>query len=117
MLKAKFRTAFGQKEIPLDIVVVGDLHVGQLVTLVAAASGKPAYLQAATTKDTATHIIAQSDMTMEYGHIPVENRDYKYSDVVSKTVDAAGSVSSTSVSKKVAVFAIIDKEDVITYEV
>lgn len=117
MFKGKFKTAFGQKEIPLDIVVVGDLRVGQLVTLVAAASGKPAYLQAATTAATATHIIAQSDMTMEYGHVPVENRDYKYSDVVAKTVADASSVSSTSASKKVAVFAIIDKEDVISYEV
>lgn len=115
MFKANFKTGYDQREITLDIVVTADLHVGQLATLVAANGDKPAYLQAATTKDAATHIVAQSDMTMEYGHVPVEYRDYKYTDVVART--EAGTVSATSVAKKVAVFEIKDKNDLLVYEV
>lgn len=124
MLKGKFKTAYDQREIALDIVVAGsaDLHVGELAQYVAAANGKPAYLTPAASAAVATHIVAQSDMTMEYGHIPVENRDYRYSDVVarSKTGNAATTVatlSSASETKKVAVFAITDKDDVVVYEV
>ena len=123
MFKGKFKTAYDQREIPLDIVVAGsaDLHVGELAQYVAAANGKPAYLTPAVSITTATHIVAQSDMTMEYGHIPVENRDYRYSDVVarSKTADAATTttnLSTASETKKVAVFAITDKDDIIVYE-
>lgn len=123
MLKGKFKTAYDQREIALDIVVAGsaDLHVGELAQYVAAASGKPAYLTPAASAATATHIVAQSDMTMEYGHIPVENRDYRYSDVVarSKTGDAVTTttnLSTASETKKVAVFAITDKDDVVVYE-
>ena len=119
MFKGKFKTAYDQREIALDVAVVGttDLHVGELVKYVAAASGKPAYIVAAAGLAEATHIIAQSDMTMEYGHVPVENRDYKYSDVVAANVSAAGSVATTTETKKVAVFAVTDKDDVIVYEV
>ena len=118
MFKGKFKTAYDQRELPLDVAVVGttNLHVGELVKYVAAASGKPAYIVAATGLSDATHIIAQSDMTMEYGHVPVENRDYKYSDVVAANVSATGSVTASTETKKVAVFAIKDINDVIVYE-
>lgn len=124
MLKGKFKTAYLQKEIPMDIVVAGaaDLHVGELVTFVAASGGKPAYITAATSLDTATHLIAQSDNTLEYGHVPVEDRNYAYSDIVKRSLTAGApttvsTLASTSESKKVAVFAITDKQDIITYNV
>ena len=33
------------------------------------------------------YIIAQSDQTMGYGHVPVEDRDYRYSDEVKMNSD------------------------------
>ena len=124
MFKGKFKTAYDQREIPLDVVVASDekLHVGQLVTLEPAGEDAPEYLYPATGDDAgtvltnATHIIAQSDMTMEYGHIPVENRDYRYSDEVAPTV-GQGEAAIGSPTKKVAVFAIKDESDIIVYEV
>lgn len=115
MLKAKFKTAYGQREIPMDVAVVGtsDLAVGQLVTLTAANGSVPAYISAATTVAAATHIIAQSDMTMEYGHIPVEDRNYTYSDKVAPTASTA---TASSATKKVALFEV-DKNDIVTYTV
>ena len=101
-MKAKFRTAYDQHEVVIDAKVTADVTVGTLVTVT---YGTPNSIAAATTKDAATHIIAQSDVTMEYGHVPVENRDYRYSDVVK---------ASTS-EKKVALFPILNKNDLITY--
>lgn len=94
MYKAKFRTAFLQREIPVDVAVVvdGNLEVGQLVTYVPATATAPAYIKAVSGNTaeaalgSATHFIAQSDMTMEYGHVPVENRDYGYKNTVAGTV-------------------------------
>lgn len=92
MYKANFKTAYLQREVVVDCVVGGTnpLHVGELVTAAFAPNGT-AYL-AATSGNTVseavakvTHIVAQSDQTMEYGHIPVENRDYKYDDGVAVT--------------------------------
>ena len=77
---AKFKTAYLQREIPLDVVVStgSNLKVGQMVkldkdtiTAVTDATDKEAL-------DSATHIIAQSDTSMEYGHVKVEDRDYRY---------------------------------------
>lgn len=115
MYKAKFKTAHGQREIPMDVAVIGstDLVVGQLVTLTAANGSVPAYISSASTVAAATHIVAQSDMTMEYGHIPVEDRNYSYSDKVKVT---AGTANASSPTKKVALFAVA-KDDIITYQV
>ena len=120
MFKAKFRTAYGQRELPVDVAVIGStaLKVGQLVTLTAKSGNNPAYVAAAAGSTeaaaltAATHIIAQSDMTMEYGHIPVENRNYAYSEEVAATGTAIGANVPT---KKVALFELYDKADVITY--
>ena len=101
-MKAKFRTAYDQREVVIDAKVTADVTVG---TLVKVTYGTPNTIAAATGKDDATHIIAQSDMTMEYGHVPVENRDYKYSDVV----------KTSTTEKKVALFPVLDKNDLITY--
>lgn len=102
--KAHFKTGLNQMEHVLDCKVASDLAVGQLCTY---ADGT---LSAATSNavSTSNYIVAQSDMTMEYGHVPVENRDYRYSPVVK---------ASTSVNKKVAVFKVIDAADVYTTEI
>lgn len=122
MFKAKFKTAYLQREIPVEVAVIGSaaLEVGQLVTLTPTNGTNPDYIAAATgateaaALSAATHIIAQSDMTMEYGHVPVEDRDYKYSPKVAVT---AGSISTSSPKKKVALFKLINKDDVTTYTV
>ena len=87
---AEFITARFQREIPMEVAVgvtpSSYLRVGQMVKVV---DGVVKTLSASTisaAKEEATHIIAQSDMTMEYGHVPVENRDYRYSDQVKGTV-------------------------------
>ena len=122
MFKAKFKTAYLQREIPVEVAVVGAaaLEVGQLVTLTPTNGTNPDYIAAAAgataaaALSAATHIIAQSDMTMEYGHVPVENRDYKYSPEVAVT---AGTISTSSPKKKVALFKLVNKDDVTAYTV
>lgn len=96
---AHFKTALNQREEVLDAIVKEKLIVGALCTYNPANSE----LSGASDAATATHIIAQSDMSMEYGHIPVENRDYRYS----------ADVAISTAAKKVAVFPIIDKTDII----
>lgn len=101
MVKGKFKTAYDAREIVLDVPVADTLlEVGQLVKL--DGSGK---LTAASSKTDAAYMVAQSDMTMEYGHVPVEDRNYAYSNKVAKSETA----------KKVAVFPLTDKDDVIEY--
>ena len=102
MYKAKFKTAYDQREVVIDAKVTENVTVGTLVTVT---YGTPNSIAPADSKDAATHIIAQSDMTMEYGHVPVEDRDYRYSDAV----------KASSSEKKVALFPISDKNDLITY--
>lgn len=119
MAKGHFITAYLQREIPMDIAVkttalteAAALTVGQLVQFVASTgSGVPAYIQAASGLSDATHIIAQSDVTMNAGHVPVENRDYRYSDKVLGTIITAA--ASGSPTKHVALYAITDKNDII----
>lgn len=123
--KAGFRTAKEQYEIVKDLTVsakgamtagnddaskalqvaqVGDLVkiVGgalQLVVATNATSGS----EVTPTVTTDMYIVAQSDMTMEYGHVPVENRDYRYSDVV----------ADSTTKKHVALFKVISPDDII----
>lgn len=114
--KARFDTAYLQREIPMDVGVVGSaaLHVGQLVTLTAAAGGVPAYISAvnqstaASALSSATHFIAQSDVTM-FSHVPVENRNYAPSDEVACT---ATSATTATPVKKVALYKLVNKDDV-----
>ena len=95
MYKAKFRTAYLQREVPVDAVVVaGDPMKVGAVAKVTFYEPNVAVVEAVTAntvdaaKTAMTHIVAQSDMTLEYGHVPVENRDYKYSDEVAASVAA-----------------------------
>lgn len=106
---AHFKTAYGQREIILDAKVAamsgnntGHIKVGDLVTLSTDTYGVHTITEVAALTN-ATHIVAQSDMTLEYGHIPVESRDYRYSP----------NVATSTTVKKVALFQIIDKNDII----
>lgn len=103
--KAYFKTALGQREIVLDCKVAADVAVGTLCkytagtnTLAASTSGTPAQ---------GDYIIAQSDMTMEYGHVPIEYQDHRYSPKVAASTEP----------KKVAVFLVSDVTDVYTKEI
>ena len=66
---AHFKTAYLQREEWHDVDVVGSapLKVGDCVQLVEATASVAAYIQKSTFAN-ATHIIAQSDQTIGYGH-------------------------------------------------
>ena len=97
-LMATFKTAYLQREVALDVKVAADVRVGQVCTL--SESG----LAAATAAKVGDVIIAQSDMTVGTGHVPVENRDWKYSD----------KVAASTTAKHVMVFMITDVNDIVT---
>ena len=111
---ASFKTAYLQREVNLDIDVVGSspLKVGDLVTVTDETATVQGYMQKAASLAAATHIIAQSDQTLAYGHVPVENRDYKYDPSVAVTVAGAPS-GKTTTWKHVALYKITNKDDVI----
>lgn len=110
---ASFKTAYLQREDYVDVDVVGSaaLKVGDCVQLVAATSSVAAYIQKSTFAN-ATHIIAQSDQTIGYGHVPVENRDYRYNPEVAVTAASAPAIASAK-PKHVALYKIINREDII----
>ena len=95
---AHFKTAYLQREIVLDTKVKEKLIVGALCK-----TGESG-LEGVSTIEEAEYLVAQSDMTLEKGHVPVELRDYRYSPDV-----AASAVAE----KKVAVFQLYDKNDVV----
>lgn len=109
-----FKTAYLQHEVVEDVKVTAGknqvLHVGDIVkitngvlglVLSASASAAGSVVFPALTTD--MYIVAQSDQTMEYGHVPVEMRDYRYDD----------KVADKATAKKVALFRIINPQDVI----
>ena len=109
-----FKTAYLQHEIVEDVKVTAGkgqvLHVGDIVKitngvlgLVLSASATSANGVSFPALTTDMYIVAQSDQTMEYGHVPVEMRDYRYDD----------KVADKSTAKKVALFRIINPLDVI----
>ena len=100
MAKAHFRTGKDQYEIVLDAIVEAELEVGTICSY----NTTDKKLTKASSASVGAYIVAQSDQTMEYGHIPVENRNYAYS----------SKVAASTVAKKVAVFRINDVADVIT---
>lgn len=100
MYKGKFNTAYLQREVPEVVAVMSndDLVVGCLVKYAPAGDKSIAYIEPveATSKAEAlaeaTHMIAQADVTMSvikngsYDHVPVELQDYRYKNVIAKTV-------------------------------
>lgn len=112
---AHFKTAYLQREEWHDVDVVGStpLKVGDCVQLHEATASVAAYIQKSTFAN-ATHIIAQSDQTIGYGHVPVENRDYRYNPEVAVTLAAAPATATTETWKHVALYKISNnKADVI----
>lgn len=102
-MKAKFKTAYLQKETVLDVKVKENVEVGTLVKF--DTDGVTLTSAGVTSVAAADYIIAQSDMTMEYGHVPVEDRNYVYSPAV----------KASTTLKKVAVFVITDENDIVAY--
>ena len=109
-----FKTAYLQHETVEDVKVTAGknqvLHVGDIVKitngvlgLVLSASATSANGVSFPALTTDMYIVAQSDQTMEYGHVPVEMRDYRYDD----------KVADKTTAKKVALFRIINPQDVI----
>ena len=111
---ASFRTAYLQREVYLDADVVGSapLKVGDCVQYHEATGTVAAYIQKSSFAN-ATHIIAQSDQTLAYGHVPVENRDYRYNPEVKQTLAAAPASATTNTWKHLALYKIINRDDII----
>ena len=109
-----FKTAYLQHEIVEDVKVTAGkgqvLHVGDIVKitngvlgLVLSASATSANGVSFPALTTDMYIVAQSDQTMEYGHVPVEMRDYRYDD----------KVADKATAKKVCLFLSIIVQGVI----
>lgn len=99
-MKGHFKTALGQVTVIVDCTVSEDLVVGQLVKLTGTAlTGNEITLS------TATHIVALSDMTLEG---PVNLKNTRADEIYSNVVAKSGTV------KKVGLYKIIDKDDIIT---
>lgn len=121
---AGFRTAYLQREVYMDLDVVDDVKVGDCVKVTLPTAIVGGYMQKSTFVD-ADYIVAQSDQTIAYGHVPVENRDYRYDPTVKQTV-ATAPTANTSIGprtengyattltwKHVALFKIINRDDVV----
>lgn len=117
---ASFRTAYLQREVYLDIAVVGDCKVGDFVVFTAETATVQQYIKKAAAADVTAanaaagklYIVAQSDQTIGYGHVPVENRDYRYDPKVAQT-KATAPTTKTDPWKHVALYKVINFEDVI----
>lgn len=107
-----FKTGRLQREIAEDCIVKSDsyLRVGQLCKLGSTGILEPCTdADEATALTSATHMIAQSDMTMEYGHVPVENRDYRYLPNVAGTVTNATTGAVVDPSALLGVYEAVNK--------
>lgn len=113
-----FKNAYLQKAIKLETVSTlstetGDVFkIGQVVTLTAASGTTPAYLSKDTTPAVGDYIIAQSDDTIGYGHVLVEDKNYKPQGYVAVT--EATAMDASSVTKSVVVYKITDLDDLVT---
>lgn len=93
---AQFKTAYLQRGVTLDAQVATfvDLNVTALVKYVA---GTHAAIVPASSLAEATHIIAQSDMTLiPADHPKMELRDYRYSDKVAAGFVKSGTTADTA---------------------
>lgn len=116
-LAGSFKTAYLQHEVVQDVKVAAGhgqtIHVGDIVkisngtlSLVVSAAAASASAVVTPTLTNDMYLVAQSDQTMEYGHVPVEMRDYRYVDTV----------ADSTTTKKVALFQTINVNDVILKE-
>ena len=128
---AQFKTAYLQRMVPFDVAVVGTVTegtaitavnrkaailVGDFVKLTPATSTVVAYITKATQAEvdaqTATHIVALTDMTIAGGHAATDLKDYRISDLVGRT-SATAPVTLTATTKKVGLYPIYEWEDII----
>lgn len=113
-----FKTAYLQKAIKFDNVATlstesGDVFkVGQVVNYTAKSGTTPAYFAKDASPAVGDYIIAQSDDTVGYGHVPVEDKNYKPKDYVAVTEPTA--MDSASITKSVVVYKIVDLDDLVT---
>lgn len=128
---AQFKTAYLQRMVPFDVAVVGAVAEGAAVTsanrkgailsgdfvkLTPATATVVAYITKATEAEvaaqTATHIVALTDMTIAGGGVPTDLKDYRVSDLVGRTT-ATAPVTLTAAVKKVGLYPIYEWEDII----
>lgn len=102
MVLAEFKTAYLQREIPVKANVSAQLVVGQVCTYNPSTKALAAIADA-TAVANGQYIVAQSDVTMGDSHVPVERRNYNYSNTVAVGND-----------KLVALYLITDVTDVVT---
>lgn len=116
MATAHFRTGKDQYILPLDVNVVGTagkvLPVGTLVTLTAANGSVPASIAEASTIAAATHMIALSDDAIGGGYVDTDLKNYAPSEGVKTTITATSGSTSATV-KKVGLYPLFDKADVV----
>lgn len=96
--KGSFITGWNQREIHADMIVEAKAKVGTLCTI---GVDTLTPIVSAPVAGTKYAMIAQSDDTLGDGHIPVEYRDWLYSDVV----------AASTVKKHVAYY-IVDTNDI-----
>lgn len=96
--KGNFKTGWNQREIHADMKVEMVAKVGTLCTI---GTDTLTPLTSAPAAGTKYAMIAQSDDTIGDGHIPVENRDWLYSDIV-----------AASTTKKHVAYYIVDTNDI-----
>lgn len=128
---AEFKTAYLQRMVPFDVAVVGAVAEGAAVTsanrktailsgdfvkLTPATATVVAYIAKATQAEvdaqTATHIVALTDMTIAGGRAATDLKDYRISDLVGRT-SATAPVTLTAAVKKVGLYPIYEWEDII----
>ena len=92
--KGSFKTGWNQREIHADMKVAAAAKVGTLCSI---GTDTLTPLTSAPAANTKYAMIAQSDDTLGDGHVPVEHRDWQYSDAVA---------ASASVKKHVAYYIV-----------
>lgn len=129
---AQFKTAYLQRMVPVDAVVVGSVTEGTAVTsanrkaaicrndfviYTPATSTVPASItkatQAQVTAKQATHIVALTDMTISDGHVPTDLKDYRPSELVGATKTTAAAAGDEGLVKKVGLYPIWDWADIV----
>ena len=99
-VNAHFRTAAGQYILPIDVKVAAEFVPGDLVKLDTSTNT----ISAATGLSDATHMVALTDETVGGSYVPVDLKNYKPTGKVA---------ASASVAKRVGLYPIFDKKDVI----
>lgn len=129
---AQFKTAYLQRMVPVDAVVVGSVNEGVAVTstnrkaaicrgdfvvYTPATATVPASITKATqtqvTSKTATHIVALTDQTISDGHVPTDFKDYRPSELVGATKATAAAAGDEALVKKVGLYPIWDWGDIV----